>query len=183
MNSNWLRTVCNLAVIISVFLLIGTAASFAQDPQLPFTWKGDGTAWILGKEGIEEIAFKVKFRIAEDGTIAGEFFTEENKAVIERMYFTADTEGVRRVYLVLSFGNEEKSLGLLSLRVLKGSFGYGEIQAKKLEKDGEIEKGLELGNKSVQEIYEDYLPSSVDKALKKFRPVGFLKITGGMSSE
>jgi hypothetical protein len=186
MNMYWLKKGSRLVAFVALFLLAGTAASFAQNPQLPFNWKGDGTAWILGKDGVGEVAFKGKFRIDAEGKITGDFSDPENpdnKAVIERMYFTADAEGTRKVYLILTIGDDEKSLVLLSLRVLKDSFGYGEILIKELEKDGEIEKGLSLGDKAVQEIYEDYIPAGVEKALKKLRPIGVMKMSGGMSSE
>lgn len=182
----WLKNKSRLVGLVALFVLAGTAASFAQNPQLPFTWKGDGSAWVFGKDGVSEVAFKTKFRIDVDGKITGDLSDPENpdnKAVVERMYFTADADGSRKVYLVVTVGHEEKTLALLSLRVLKDSFAYGEVLVKEFEKDGEIEKGLSLGDNTVQEVYEDYIPSGVEKALKKLRPIGVLKMTGGMSSE
>ncbi len=174
-------------VVLAVLVMaawLGAGWVYAQDPQLPFSWKGDGAAWLMGKEGVKEVVFQIQLKIDEDGTTTGKFFNEDGEASIERMFFESEVDGARKVYLLLSIEDDDtKRMVLMNLRVLKGTLVYGEIMMHKYEEGGELEKGLGWGNKVAQEIYPDYLPSSLGKALKLFHPVGVMKATGGLSSE
>jgi len=174
-------------IVLAVLMItawLGAGWVYAQDPQLPFSWKGDGAAWMMGKEGVEEVVFQIQLKIDVDGTTTGKFFNEDGEASIERMFFESEVDGARKVYLLLSIENDDaKRMVLMNLRVLKGTLVYGEIMMYKYEEGGELEKGLGWGDKIAQEIYPDYLPSSLGKALKTFRPVGVMKATGGLSSE
>lgn len=160
---------------------VGTVA-FAQDVEPPFTWKGDGTAWYVQNGAVESIAFKAQTRVEADGTVSGEFSTDDGSAVIERLYYGQVSDNTRKVVLVLSVKSEDGGiLYILDGRLIGDSLLYGEVLIKKFEKDGEIEKGLQLGDKTALEIYPDYLPSGLKKALSTCRPAGCFKVSGGFS--
>ncbi len=170
------RTVFVLGLII---VCIGATSVFAQEPEPPFTWKGEGTALIVGEEGIKEISFTAKVDVDSDGWVNGKLCDGDDCATIERVYYAPFIEGAQKLYIVLSVKDGEKDkLVLLDCRMIAGMLLYGEILIKDFVKEGEIEKGLSIGDKVAQEIYEDYMPTGLKKALKAFKPCGAMAIKG-----
>lgn len=176
------KSVWVLAWLAGWLVAAGGMVVSAQTVEPPFTWKGDGTAWFVRDGAVESLAFKVLSHVDADGTVSGEFSTDEGGAAIEKLFYGQVEDNSRKVVLVLSVKSEDGGiLYVLNGRLIGESLLYGEVQIKKFEKDGEIEKGLQLGDKTAVEIYPDYMPSGLKKALSTCRPAGCFKVSGGFS--
>lgn len=180
-SSGW-ESMLALGLAFGLTAFAGGTAAFAQNVEPPFTWKGDGTAWFVNQGAVESLSFKVQTRVEADGTVSGEFSTDDGSATVERLYYGQVENNSRKVILVLTVKTDEDGiLYILDGRLIGDNLLYGEVLIKKFEKDGEIEKGLYLGDKTAQEIYPDYLPSGLKKALSTCRPAGCVKVSGGFS--
>ncbi len=161
----------------AIALLVMVVASVpAQDVELPLTWKGNGKAMMAVDENIEEIEFDAKFTVDTDGWVTGSVSAMEGSASLEKFYYGEQVDGARKLILVLT--GDDGNLYILDCRMLLGTLLYSEILAKPYEKEGEIEKGLNIGDKTATELYPDYMPEGLKKALKACKPVGFIGLKG-----
>jgi len=167
-------------VIAGAVLMSAGLFAYAQEIQLPFTWKGDGEAWAMIDDEVQNVKFTVSVTVDQDGMVKGTAATDDGEAKIERFYYTQESDGLRRVVFILLTheADNEPLLYILDGKTIKNKFFFGEALIKKFEKEGAIEKGLNIGDKAATEIYEDYIPDGLKKALKSCRPVGCVKIIG-----
>ena len=162
--------------------LLLAPACVAQDVPLPLTWKGEGKSAVLVQDEMMEIEFSATINVDTDGWVSGKFATDEGEAKIERLYYEGSDENGRKLVLVaVTKEDYNAKLMIFSGRMLKGKFFYGEVFMKLYEKDGKVEKGLNLSDKVAQEIYSDYIPSGLKEALKTCKPVGVFGIVGGFA--
>ncbi len=167
-----------MSAIALLVMAVGTVP--AQDVELPLTWKGEGKAIIQMDEEAMHLDVEAKFTVDTDGWTTGKVSAMEGSADLKRFYYGEEADGARKLILVVvSEDDSEPMLFVLDCRILRGSLLYGEILAKPYEKGGEIEKGLNIGDKSAQEIYPDYMPSGLKKAMKVCKPVGVVGVQGG----
>lgn len=160
-------------------IVLMASVSFAADPELPLTWKGDGKVEFLTEDGLGAFEFKTLLSIDTDGAVSGKLYTDENQAVIKKLYYEPEYDGSRHIVLVVTHTDDEGArLYVMNARVLQGKFMYGEVFMKPLESEGSIEKGLYLNDPVAQEIYSDYLPKGLKEALNTCKPVGCFKIVG-----
>ncbi|MEW6238020.1 MAG: hypothetical protein AB1656_21740 [Candidatus Omnitrophota bacterium] len=165
--------------MVAALLLSAGPAALAQDVELPLTWQGKGKAVLLTEDEISDFEIHATIKVDSDGWVEGEFEAEDGKAVIKRFYYETAVDGARNLVIVLLDQNEENPLLiLLKSRILKDRLLYGEVYVKPFEKEGEIEKGLNLGENTAQEIYSDYVPPSLTKALKTCKPIGGFALNG-----
>ena len=172
-----------IAFVLGLFIVcIGATSVFAQEPEPPFTWNGEGSAVLIDEDGITEINFTAKVDVDSDGWVTGKLCDGDDCANIERVYYGPFIEGAQKIYIVLSVKDGEKDkLILMDCRMIAGILLYGEIYVKDYVKEGDIEKGLSIGDKVAQEIYEDYMPTGLKKALKAFKPCGAMAIKGNFT--
>lgn len=166
-----------MSAIALVVMAVGTLP--AQEVELPLTWKGTGKAVFMINEEAESIELEATFTIDTDGWATGKFSAENGSAELKRFYYTQEENGARKLILVvISEEGDEPTLFVLDCRVIRGSLLYGEVLAKPYEKEGEIEKGLNIGDKTAQELFTDYMPASLKKALSTCKPIGFVGLKG-----
>jgi hypothetical protein len=173
-----------IASLICVFFLsLAVVSVYAQEPELPLTWKGEGKAKVLLENGIEELSFSATIHIDNDGWTTGSFSNYEGEIKIERFFYMEENDGARKVILVLLDNDDSNPrLFIVDGRILAGQFIYGEILFKNYVKDGSIEKGLSFGNKTAEEVYQGYMPAGLKAALQGCKPVGCLTIKGKPSA-
>ncbi len=171
------RSVGYLFVASLVLFSLAPVVSFGQDVDLPLTWKGQGHAVGMDNGEIADTKLEVIIKVDEDGWVTGKFSTETEEAAIEHFYYGPEEDGVRKLVVVLVQKDNGK-LFVISGRMLLGQLFYGEVFAKAYEKEGDIEKGLSIGDRMAQEIYSDYIPQGLEKALKKCKPIGILGAKG-----
>ncbi len=167
--------------VFSLFVLLSLPAVVsAQEVPLPLTWKGDGSAMLVMDEKVVDFSFQASIKVDTDGWVTGEFVNEEGEGVnIERFFYTDSQDGIREVVVVLADKTSDNPiLILLPGKVVQGKLFYGEVLLKEFEAEGEIEKGLNLGDKSATQIWPDYLPESLKNAMKACKTVGCFGITG-----
>jgi len=166
-------------LLAAAFVLSAGLTVSAQDVELPLAWQGKGNAVLLSEDGIVEFEIQGAIKVDADGWVSGEFSADEGKAVIKRFYYETAVDGARNLVIVLLEQNKENPLLLvLKSRILKDRLLYGEVYVKPYEKEGDIEKGLNLGDNAAQEIYSDYVPPSLTKALKVCKPIGGFALKG-----
>ncbi len=171
------RSVSCLFVASLVLFSLTPVVSFGQDVDVPLTWKGQGHAVGIDNGEIADTTLEILIKVDEDGWVTGKFSTDTEEASIEHFYYGVAEDGVRKLVVVL-VQKESNKLFVVSGRMLLGKLFYGEVFAKDYEKDGAIEKGLSLGDRMAQEIYSDYIPQGLEKALKKCKPIGMLGAKG-----
>lgn len=182
------HSVRTTVMAVAAIMLLGSVC-MAQEP--PLTWKGKGVASFMGEYGVEDLEFEIKLHIDEAGMIKGETKTDDGGAQIERLYYSQKKEyefgefSAQEVVFVLLTDSDSDSPMMIILdgRVLVDKFCYGELLLKQYEKDGSVEKGLDIGDKMAAEIYEGYPPEGLKAARKKCVPFGYFKITGGFVTE
>lgn len=184
-------TSCRIAVAVAVLFAAGLTC-LAQDPEPPLTWKGEGVAsMISSEEGVRDLNFNVRLHIDAAGMVKGEVYTDEGSASIERFYygervtFGSSELVAQRIVIVIMIGktSDDPTLVIMDGRSLADQFCYGELLVKRYEKDGDIEKGLDIGNKTAEEVYESYMPTGLKNALKKSTPWGCFQMSGKFVTE
>jgi hypothetical protein len=164
------------------FVLLGLVvctAGYAQEPELPLNWSGDGQCKVINDGEVEGYSFQAQINIDTDGWVTGRMYNDEGELKIKRLYYGEEWGGVRQVYLVLMDEDEyNPRLVLLAGKIHGLHFFYGEIFIKPYVKNGELEKLLYLDDKIATEIYETYKPEGLKKALKTFGSVGCFVIEG-----
>ncbi len=182
-----------LSVLIAGVMLTGMTC-VAQEEEAPLTWKGEGGACLVFGDGeIEEVKFEFKFHVDSEGWVTGsaaEADESEHSAMLEKIYYGPSEDGVRPLIMVLSIkDSDEPALIIMKGKAIKigeyskRSMAYGEIYMRPYEKNGEIEKGLAIGDKTATEIYEDYMPSGLKKAIASSKLSGIYQIVGKIVDE
>lgn len=168
------------------FLVVGGWTVIgAQEVPVPFTWVGKAQASILTDQGVETLDFQVDLGVDAQGVVNGKTFIDEGSIPIEKLYYGPENNGARRLVLVVSlYDDENPTLFILHGRTLQNHFFYGEVFTKKLESQGEIEKGLSLTEHTAVELYgENDLPANLKNAIKACRPLGCFMIKGDFKKE
>lgn len=174
-------------------IMVMAMVSAAQDPEPPFTWKGNGTSWYIGRDGVNEIDYTLKLTIDEAGAVKGSAMTDDWSAKVERLYYSAaethsfgDGENLstRKATMVLSFDSDSGDTMLVIMvgRIIADRMFYGETFMLRTERGGEIAKGLQLGSKEAVEVYGDYVPQGLKKAIAKGIPTGCFKVVGSYTN-
>jgi len=172
------------AVVLGIGLHLGAGVSFAQDPELPLAWKGDGEATFVGRDGEQEIDFDFEIHIDSEGVVTGHTSTGDGQAQIERFYYGEEVKSEypalnsRKIVLALSIrGGDTPLLVLMDGRALGAKMFYGELRLARLNAEG-MKEALDIGNKSATAISEESLPSGLKKALKESVPMGYFGVEG-----
>jgi len=168
------------ALMLLLILGLGAVCD-AQEVNVPFTWNGKGTGFLMEKDGINSLDFNLKISVDQDGIVSGETSTDDGNAAIERLYYTESSEGVRQLVLVIRVQGDDPVLYLLVGRAMKNRLFYGEVFTKKFEKDGSVEKELNIGDKTAAQFSEEGFPDSVKKAMKASKLIGCFKVSGDFS--
>ncbi|RJP23111.1 MAG: hypothetical protein C4527_20815 [Candidatus Omnitrophota bacterium] len=160
---------------IAVFGVSGQA----QDVQPPLTWEGKGGAMVMPRDELIKEDFQVTIHVDTDGWVKGKAFNENGEAKIEKLYYSENVNHTRTLVLILTLiEDEEEMLFLFEGKLIKDQLFYGEIYGKPLEKEGAVEKSLNLGDKIVTQIWEDYIPESLKNAKKACRLIGAFGVSG-----
>jgi len=173
-------------VAMGVILFGGT--SFAQEPEVPLTWKGEGEATFISGDGEREIEFDLDFHVDSEGYVKGKTTTDEGGTDLERMYYGDPEEAEypaldsRKLILVLSIDADTPILVIMNGQVLDDKYFYGELRLARQNAEG-MEEALDLGNKMATSIYPDSLPSGLKKALKNSAPMGYFEVKGKKVTE
>ncbi len=167
---------------VGVILLAG--ASFAQEPEVPLTWEGEGEVDFISSDGGGEIDFDLEFHVDEEGLVEGSTSTDSGSSELERLYYgdpvDADYPALdsRKLILVLSIDSADTPLlVIMDGRLLGDKYFYGEVRLAEKNKEG-MKDALDLGNKMATPIYEGSLPSGLKKAMKNSVPMGHFEVEG-----
>jgi hypothetical protein len=171
---------------VAAFTVLGTA-SWAQEVEPPFTWKGKGEVAFVGEYGTQEVNFSFELSVDASGGIKGKTSSDEGDSALKHVFYGERVEHELPGYysrkaivvLMLNEGGSEPLVATLNGRLLAGRFFSGEALIKRYEYGSETDKALGVGNPMATQIDEDYLPSSLKSALKKSMPIGTVKIEGG----
>ncbi len=169
-------------VVFGVFFC--SMAGMAQEVEPPLTWEGKGGAIVMPRNEIVKEEFQLKIHIDTDGWVTGKAYSEEGEAKIEKLYYSEKTNNLRKLILVLTLiEDDEQMFFLFDGRMIRDQLLYGEIFAKPFEKEGEVEKALNIGDKTATQIWEEYIPESLKNAKAACRPVGTFAVTGDYTKE
>lgn len=167
-------------VLTVVFLFSAAMIGIAQDVDVPLTWSGKGKAKLLMDGEMKEASFQAKIDVDADGYVSGKLSNGDDGLKVVRLYYEYNKDGMRKLILILRDESyDDPKLIILEGRVMKDTFFYGEIFFKPFDKEGKIEKGLDLENNIAVEIYEKYLPKSLEEAMNACKPIGCFVIEGG----
>lgn len=162
---------------VLAFLAPGVAS--AQDVDLPLTWSGEGQAVVMMEGDVELVDLEITIKVDTDGWVTGKAATEDAEFMIKRFYYETEMDGARKVVIAFLDDNPQNpSLFILAGRILHGKLFYAEIFHKNYDKEGEVEKGLYLGDNTAQELYPDYYPQSLKKAMSACQPLGGMAVVG-----
>jgi hypothetical protein len=162
-------------------LAFAPAVVSAQDVELPVTWNGEGHALLFLEQGLEEMPIQFTLKVDTDGWATGKIVAEKGEAALKRFYYESEIDGVRSLVLIFVDNNDaDPGLYITKVRVIQSKLIYGEILRKTYEKEGEIEKSLNIGDNAAQEIYPDYFPDSLKKAMGKCKPAGCFAVQGSV---
>jgi hypothetical protein len=168
---------------MAVGILLLTGVTYAQEPDVPMTWKGEGEATFISSDGEREIEFDLEFHVDSEGYVTGETSTDEGGTDLERLYYgdPVDAEypalDSRKLILVLSIESDTPILIIMNGQVLNDKYFYGELRLARQNADG-MEDALDIGNKMATSIYADSLPSGLKMALKNSAPMGYFEVIG-----
>ena len=175
------------ALVAALIMGVMTAVScLAQDMEPPFTWEGEGTASLVGEDGISEIEFQFELSIDEQGMFEGQTSNESGTSRIKHVFY-ADQEqhefGVssRKVTIVVMINEYGDSpvLSILNGRLLVDRFFYGEVMLARYEAGSDTAKALGVGKPEATYMPDGELPWNVKSALKDCLPLGTVQIRGG----
>ncbi len=167
-------------VLTMVFLFSAAMIGLAQDVDVPLTWSGKGKAKILMDDEMKEASFQAKIHVDADGYVTGKLSNSDSGLKVVRLYYEYKKDGLRKLILILRDESyDDPKLIIMEGRVMKDTFFYGEIFFKPFDKNGKIEKGLDLEYNVAVEIYEKYLPKTLEEAMDACKPVGCFIIEGG----
>ncbi|MGC9328038.1 MAG: hypothetical protein ACP5I1_10425, partial [Candidatus Hinthialibacter sp.] len=128
---------------------------------------------------VENVDLELTIKVDTDGWVTGKAATDDAEFAIKRFYYEAEMDGSRKVVVAfLDDSTRNPSLFILAGRVLHGKLFYAEIFHKEYNKEGEVEKALYLGDNTAQELYPDYYPQSLKKALSACKPIGGMGLVG-----
>lgn len=165
------------ALVLSLVPMMGSA----QGVELPITWNGEGHALLFMEQGLEELSIQCTLKVDTDGWATGKIVADKGEAVLKRFYYEEEVEGARTLVLIYLDNNEESpGLYILKARIIASKLLYGEVFRKAYEKEGAIEKDLSLGDNAAQQIFPDYFPASLKKAMEKCKPVGCFAAQGSI---
>ncbi len=174
--------VCLGVLVMALFL--SPVSIMAQDVELPLTWNGEGKAVALMDNEIKDVSVKCTITVDSDGWVKGSIIADDNEeesATLKRFYYEAEVDGARKLVIVFVDKKvENPGLYILNLRILNSTLLYGEVFRKDFDKEGEVETNLYLDDQSAQEIYPDYFPPSLKKAMDKCKPVGCIALKGSI---
>lgn len=166
---------------LALVFVFAPAVVAAQDVELPLVWNGEGHALLCLEQGIEEMPIQMTLKVDTDGWATGKITTEKGEAVLKRFYYESEIDGARSLVLIFVDNNDANpGLYITKARVIQSKLIYGEVLRKAYEKEGEIEKALSLGDNAAQEIYPDYFPESLKKAMGKCKPAGCFAAQGSV---
>ncbi len=171
-------TVCFLGLFA---FFMGTKAPVVaqEDVPLPISWNGEGhLAAIFEADEVDTAEFDIELTIDEDGWVTGEITSDQKTAKVERFYYTQPSKDVRKVVLIVVTQDDEPMLGIFDGKSKKDKLYFGDLYIKSFEEQGEIEQDLDLGNLMATEIWSDYIPSALKKAMKESELVGGFGIKG-----
>lgn len=172
----------------AVAVMLTGAASVAQEPEVPLTWKGSGEANFYTVEGESEIDFDLEFHVDEDGMVTGKTSNEEGSTVLEKFYYGEEVSAKspalksRRLVLVLKLQGSEPWLVILNGTVLGGKYYHGEVRLTTPDAEG-IKEALNLGDKMAVEMAANSFPSGLKKAIDKSTPMGFFEVEGKLVTD
>ncbi len=174
-----------VSLTIAAVMLV-CMSGFAQEVELPFTWKGMGVASVLSQDGTNDIDFQIELSVDESENLQGKAFTDDGSAAIKHLFYGAvDTYEVPGFYsrklimvLLINEGEDNPLLAIMNGRILMDRFFYGEVSLKKHEAGSDVAEALGADNVGMTEIDPDYLPSDLKSALKECMPLGAFKIVG-----
>jgi len=166
---------------LALILTLAPAIGSAQGVELPITWNGEGHALLFMDQGLEEMSIQCTLKVDTDGWATGKITAEQGEATLKRFYYEEEVEGARALVMIYVDNNDTNpGLYILKARILESKLLYGEIFRKPFDKEGEIEKSLTLGDNTAQQIFPDYFPTSLKKAMDKCKPVGALAVQGSI---
>ncbi len=180
-----------VSMMVASVLFVGMTCVAQEESDVPFTWKGEGKAAYVTRDGeLEDMEFDFTFNVDSEGWVTGTASTEGSTGTLEKFYYGPSEEGVRPLTFVLATKESDNPLLIIMQGKLikigeysKRAMIYGETYVRPYETNGEIEKGLGIGDKTATEIYEDYMPSGLKKALAASKLIGVYRIIGKMTDE
>ena len=174
-----------LAATVIAIAIMGVSC-LAQGVEPPFTWEGNGTATLVGEDGINEIEFQFELSIDEQGMFDGQTSNENGTSRIKHVFY-ADQEqhefGLtsRKVAIVVMINEYGDSpvLSILNGRLLIDRFFYGEVLLARYEAGSDTAKALGVGKLEASYMPDGELPWDAKSVLKKCLPFGTVQIRGG----
>ncbi|MCA9446600.1 MAG: hypothetical protein KC931_05760, partial [Candidatus Omnitrophica bacterium] len=146
-----------LGSVMALVTLLFAGACFAQEPEVPLTWKGAGEANFISSNGEQEIEFDLEFHVDEDGMVTGKTTNDEGSTELEKFYYGNEVDGEypvmdsRRLIIVLRLKSSDMPLlVIMNGTVLGDKYFYGELRLASPNEDG-MEEALDLGDKMATE--------------------------------